>query len=43
MHYLIIPQVRLQDAGDVICVAKNSAGEVSSLANLDVYVADDFR
>lgn len=43
MHYLIIPQVKPQDAGEIVCVAKNSEGESQAATTLDVFMAQDFR
>lgn len=43
MHYLIIPQVRITDAGEIVAVAKNSEGETQVSTTLDVFLAQDFR
>lgn len=43
MHYLIIPQVRPHDAGEIVCVARNTEGEAQAITTLDVYMTDDFR
>ncbi|VDP08349.1 unnamed protein product [Soboliphyme baturini] len=43
MHYFSIPRVIPQDAGEIICVARNSEGEVQVAATLDVFELKDFR
>uniref|UniRef100_A0A915JD49 Ig-like domain-containing protein n=1 Tax=Romanomermis culicivorax TaxID=13658 RepID=A0A915JD49_ROMCU len=43
MHYLVVPHVQPQDAGEIVCVAKNSEGESRITVTLDVFVVHDFR
>lgn len=43
MHYLIIPQVKPSDAGEVVVVARNIEGEIQASASLDVFLQADFR
>ncbi len=43
MHYLVIPQTRASDAGEVVVIARNTEGEAQAMATLDVFLANDFR
>ncbi|CDW54858.1 DUF1136 and I-set and Ig 2 domain containing prot ein [Trichuris trichiura] len=43
MHYLIINRVQPQEAGEVVCIAKNSEGVAQASTTLDVFRVDDFR
>ncbi len=43
IHYLIIPNCRPSDAGEIVAIAKNTEGEAMSTGSLDVFVNHDFR
>ncbi|KAI6199682.1 hypothetical protein M3Y96_00652800 [Aphelenchoides besseyi] len=43
VHYLIIKQAKISDAGTIDCIAKNTEGEVIASASLDVFERNDFR
>lgn len=43
MYYLVIPQAKPTDAGEVVVVARNAVGEAQAQASLDIFLAQDFR
>lgn len=43
MHYLLIPQVRPADAGEIVVTARSVLGEVQFSTSLDVFLTNDFR
>lgn len=43
MYYLVIPQTRPLDAGEIVVVARSVAGEAQATATLDVSMHQDWR
>lgn len=43
LHYLTIGNCRISDAGEIVCIARNSEGEVQERCTLDIFQKKDFR
>ncbi|WKY10685.1 hypothetical protein Q1695_002781 [Nippostrongylus brasiliensis] len=43
LHYLTINNCRISDAGEIVCIARNSEGEVQERCTLDIFQRKDFR